>query len=302
MAKRSPLFVLLMLGAIMAFFIGVVLLILPMTGKAGFWAKSNKVGVVEVVGVITDSKATLNHLKKFRENEAIKAIVMRINSPGGAVGPSQEILEEIIKTRQKKKVVASMGTVAASGGYYIASGADIIMANPGTLTGSIGVIMNFTNIEKLTQKLGIDLYNLHAGKFKDVGSPTRPMTPVEREYLQKLLDNVHEQFIVDVARGRQMLAHKVREVADGRVFTGEVAKNLGLVDQLGNLPDAIELAGRLGGIKGKIDPVYLPKEKISIFSLLFGNDPEEILENWLGSASAVPAYLFAPGHSLSGLK
>lgn len=279
----------------MAFFIGVALLILPMTGKAGFLAKSNKVGVVEVVGVITDSKATLNHLKKFRENEAIKAIVMRINSPGGAVGPSQEILEEIIKTRQKKKVVASMGTVAASGGYYIASGADIIMANPGTLTGSIGVIMNFTNIEKLTQKLGIDLYNLHAGKFKDVGSPTRPMTPVEREYLQKLLDNVHEQFIVDVARGRQMLAHKVREVADGRVFTGEVAKNLGLVDQLGNLPDAIELAGRLGGIKGKIDPVYLPKEKISILSLLLGNDPEEILESWLGAASAVPAYLFTPG-------
>jgi protease-4 len=295
MAKRSPLFVLLMLGAIMAFFIGVALLILPMTGKAGFLAKSNKVGVVEVVGVITDSKATLNHLKKFRENEAIKAIVVRINSPGGAVGPSQEILEEIIKTRQKKKVVASMGTVAASGGYYIASGADIIMANPGTLTGSIGVIMNFTNIEKLTQKLGIDLFNLHAGKFKDVGSPTRPMTPVEREYLQKLLDNVHEQFIVDVARGRQMLAHKVREVADGRVFTGEVAKNLGLVDQLGNLPDAIELAGRLGGIKGKIDPVYLPKEKISILSLLLGNDPEEILESLLGAASAVPAYLFTPG-------
>jgi protease-4 len=284
-----------MLGAIMAFFIGVALLILPMTGKAGLLTKSNKVGVVEVVGVITDSKATLNHLKKFRENEAIKAIVMRINSPGGAVGPSQEILEEIIKTRQKKKVVASMGTVAASGGYYIASGADIIMANPGTLTGSIGVIMNFTNIEKLTQKLGIDLYNLHAGKFKDVGSPTRPMTPVEKEYLQKLLDNVHEQFIVDVARGRQMLAHKVREVADGRVFTGEVAKNLGLVDQLGNLPDAIELAGRLGGIKGKIDPVYLPKEKISILSLLLGNDPEEILESWLGAASAVPAYLFTPG-------
>jgi protease-4 len=284
-----------MLGAIMAFFIGVALLILPMTGKAGLLTKSNKVGVVEVVGVITDSKATLNHLKKFRENEAIKAIVMRINSPGGAVGPSQEILEEIIKTRQKKKVVASMGTVAASGGYYIASGADIIMANPGTLTGSIGVIMNFTNIEKLTQKLGIDLYNLHAGKFKDVGSPTRPMTPVEREYLQKLLDNVHEQFIVDVARGRQMLAHKVREVADGRVFTGEVAKNLGLVDQLGNLPDAIELAGRLGGIKGKIDAVYLPKEKMSILSLLLGNDPEEILESWLGAASAVPAYLFTPG-------
>jgi protease IV len=295
MAKRSPLVVFLMLGAIMAFFIGVALIILPSTGKQGFLAKTNKVGVVEVVGVISDAKATLNHLKKFRENDAIRAIVMRINSPGGAVGPSQEILEEIHKTRQTKKVVASMGAIAASGGYYIASGADVIMANHGTLTGSIGVIMNFTNIEKLTQKLGIDLYNLHAGKFKDVGSPTRTMTPVEREYLQKLLDNVHEQFIVDVARGRRLLVHKVREVADGRVFTGQMAQGLGLVDQLGNLPDAIDLAGRLGGIKGKVEAVYLPKEKVSLFSLFFGSEPEEILESWLGPAAAVPAYLFVPG-------
>jgi protease IV len=295
MAKRSPLAVFLILGAIIAFFIGVTLILLPLMGKKGFLAKTNKVGVVEVSGIITDAKATLNHLKKFRENDAIKAIVMRINSPGGAVGPSQEILEEVIKTREKKKVVASMGTVAASGGYYIASGADVIMANPGTLTGSIGVIMNFTNIEKLTEKLGIDLYNLHAGKFKDVGSPTRPMTPVEKEYIQKLLDNVHEQFIVDVARGRHMLAHKVREVADGRVFTGEIAKNLGLVDQLGNLPDAIDLAGQLGGIKGKVEAIYLPKEKLSIFGLLFGDGPEEILNRWQGAISAVPAYIFTPG-------
>jgi protease-4 len=295
MAKRSPLVILLMLGAILAFFIGVALLSLPLTGKQGLLGKTNKVGVVEVTGVISDAKATLNHLKKFRENDAIKAVVMRINSPGGAVGPSQEILAEINRTREKKKVVASLGTVAASGGYYIASGADVIMADPGTLTGSIGVIMNFTNVEKLTQKLGIDLYNLHAGKFKDVGSPTRPMTPVERDYIQKLLDNVHEQFIIDVARGRHMLVHQVREVADGRVFTGEMAKNLGLVDRLGNLFEAIDLAGQLGGVKGKVEAVYLPKEKLSLLGLLLGNDPEETLKNWLGAASPFPAYLFAPG-------
>jgi protease-4 len=295
MAKRSSLVILLMLGAILAFFIGVALLSLPLTGKQGLLAKTNKVGVVEVTGVISDAKATLNHLKKFRENDAIKAVVMRINSPGGAVGPSQEILAEINRTREKKKVVASLGTVAASGGYYIASGADVIMADPGTLTGSIGVIMNFTNVEKLTQKLGIDLYNLHAGKFKDAGSPTRPMTPVERDYIQKLLDNVHEQFIIDVARGRHMLVHQVREVADGRVFTGEMAKNLGLVDRLGNLFEAIDLAGQLGGVKGKVEAVYLPKEKLSLLGLLLGNDPEETLKNWLGAASPFPAYLFAPG-------
>jgi protease-4 len=295
MAKRSPLAIFLMLGAILAFFIGVALLILPVVGKKGILAKTDKVGVVEIIGVIADSKTTLNQLKKFRENDAIKAVVVRINSPGGAVGPSQEILEEINRIKPKKKVVASMGTVAASGGYYIASGADVIIANPGTLTGSIGVIMNFANVEKLTEKLGIDLYNLHAGKFKDVGSPYRNMTPVEKEYLQKLLDNVHEQFIVDVARGRHMLAHKVRELADGRVFTGETAKNLGLVDKLGDLHDAINLAGRLGGIKGKVETVYPPKEKLSLFSLIFGNEAEELLETWLGPAFAVPAYLFAPG-------
>jgi protease-4 len=296
MAKRSPLIVVLMLGAILAFFIGVALLALPIVGKKGFLAKSNKVGVVEVVGIIADSKATLNNLKKFRENDAIKAVVLRINSPGGAVGPSQEILEEVNRTKRKKKVVASMGALAASGGYYIASGADVIVANAGTLTGSIGVIMNFANVEKLTQKIGVDLYNLHAGKFKDVGTPYRSMTPVEKEYLQKLLDDVHEQFIVDVARGRHMLAHKVREVADGRVFTGEIAKNLGLVDKLGDLQDSIDLAGRLGGIKGKVEAVYPPKEKLSLFNLIFGDDPKEILEHLLGLTSAVPAYLFTPSH------
>jgi protease-4 len=295
MAKRSPIVILLLLGAILAFFIGAALIFLPSMGKQGLLARGSKVGVVEVVGPIGDAKATLNHLKKFKENDAIKAIVIRINSPGGAVGPSQEILEEVKKTREKKKVVASLGTVAASGGYYIASGADVIMANPGTLTGSIGVIMNFTNVEKLTEKLGIDLFNLHSGKFKDVGSPFRSMTPAEKEYIQKLLDNVHEQFIVDVAMGRNMLVHKVREVADGRIFTGEMAKSLGLVDQLGNLPDAIDLAGRMGGIEGKVEAVYLPKERMSIFSLLFGNDPEELVKSWLGPATAVPAYLYIWG-------
>jgi protease-4 len=293
MAKRSPLVIFLLLGAMLAFFSGAVLLLLPMTGKQGLLAKTNKVGVVEVTGVITDSKTTLKHLARFREHDGIRAIVLRINSPGGAVGPAQEILAEITKTRQKKKVVASLGTVAASGGYYIASGADVIMANPGTLTGSIGVIMNFTNVEQLAHKLGLELFNLKAGKFKDVGSPTRTMTPAEKEYIQKLLDNVHEQFIVDVARGRRLPAHKVREVADGRVFTGEIAQELELVDRLGNLPEAIDLAGQLGGIKGRVEAVYPPKEKMSLFNFIFGGEPEEMLENWLGATA--PAYLFAPG-------
>ncbi|WP_449245225.1 signal peptide peptidase SppA [Desulfobacca acetoxidans] len=295
MAKRSLISVFLLLGAVILFFIGVALLVLPLAGDSLPLAKGDRVGVVEVSGLIRDAKTTLNHLKKFRENDRIRAIVVRVNSPGGAVGPSQEILEEVIKIREKKKVVASLGTVAASGGYYIVSGADIIMANPGTLTGSIGVIMNFTNVEQLLSKIGLELFNLKAGKYKDVGSPLRPMTPVEKEYIQGLLDNVHEQFIRDVAHGRRMLVHKVREVGDGRIFTGEEGKNLGLVDALGNLPDAIDLAGRLGGIKGKVEAVYPPKEKLSLFGLLFGDDPEEILARWQAESNPVPAYLYAPG-------
>ncbi len=295
MAKRSPLVIFLFLGVLLLFFSGVILLIQAGRGSQVNLVRSNKVGVVEVTGVITDAKTILNNLKKFRESPAIKAIVLRVNSPGGAVGPSQEILAEVQRTRQEKKVVASLGTVAASGGYYIAAGADVIMANPGTLTGSIGVIMNFTNIEQLTQKLGVELFNLKAGKFKDAGSPTRPMTPQERAYLQQLLDNVHEQFILDVARARKMLLHQVREVADGRVFTGEMAKELGLVDRLGNLPDAIDLAGQLAGLSGKIEAVYLPKERFSFLRLFLGEDPEELLNRWFGPLGAVPAYLFVPG-------
>lgn len=295
MAKRSPGVILLLLGAILLFFAGVLLLLLPLMGTPGKLVGGNKVGVVEVTGLITDAKTTLNNLKKFRENAAIKAIVLRVNSPGGAVGPSQEILAEVMRTRREKKVVASLGTVAASGGYYIASGADVILANPGTLTGSIGVIMNFTNVEQLTQKLGVELFNLKAGRFKDAGSPTRAMTPLERAYLQKLLDNIHEQFILDVARGRKMLLHKVREVADGRVFSGEQAQNLGLVDQLGGLPDAVDLAGRLAGLTEKVEAVYLPKERFSLLRLFLGDDPEELLSRGLGLVGAVPAYLFAPG-------
>ncbi|MGQ9921246.1 MAG: signal peptide peptidase SppA [Desulfobacca sp.] len=295
MAKRSPAVILLLLGVILLFFSGVLLFLLPLTSGPGRLVRSNKIGVVEVSGMITDARTTINTLKKFRESAAIRAIVLRVNSPGGAVGPSQEILAEVKRTRQEKKVVASLGTVAASGGYYIASGADVIMANPGTLTGSIGVIMNFTNIEQLTQKLGIELFNLKAGRFKDAGSPTRPMTPGERAYLQKLIDNVHEQFILDVARGRKMLLHKVREVADGRVFTGEMAQQLGLVDQLGNLSEAIDLAGKLAGLTGKLEAVYPPKERFSLFRLLLGDEPEELLSRWLGPGTASPAYLFAPG-------
>jgi protease IV len=275
------------------FLVGVTVLVSQILGKgAGIcWGTSqDKVGVVEIKGIITDSKTILKQLDDFRDNPGIKAIVLRINSPGGAVGPSQEILGEVEKIRRKKKVVASLGTLAASGAYYIASGADLIMADRGTATGSIGVIMEFTNVEGLTKKVGLDFFTLKSGRYKDVGSPFRPMTPEEKEYMQHLLDNIYQQFLNDVARNRKIPLEKLRPLAEGRIYTGEEAKDLGLVDVFGNPEDAIEKAGRLGGIRGKVEAVYPPKEG-SFLRYLLGNDTEETLANLTAFTYPQPAFL-----------
>ncbi|MBW1917816.1 MAG: signal peptide peptidase SppA [Deltaproteobacteria bacterium] len=289
--KKRPLYsVILILGSIILFFIGLSLLMLSFTKEGPLWSRGEKVGVIEVKGVIADAQETLKQLDKYRKNSQIKAIVLRINSPGGAVSPAQEIWRELEKVRKTKKVVASLGTVAASGGYYIASGADLIIASPGTLTGSIGVIIRFANVEDLIKKVGLDFYDLKAGTFKDSGSPVRPMTPEERAYFQKLLDNIHEQFIRDVAKGRNLPVEKVRAVADGRIFTGEEAKKLKMIDEFGNLQDAIERAGRLGGIVGKVEAIYPEKDKFSLWQLLFGESLEKTF-NRLQLTPLIPAYL-----------
>ena len=265
---------------VVLFIVGVGVIAFKFLGKDKMTLVSGeKVGVVEIKGLITDSKAVLKQLDRFKEDQTIKAIVVRINSPGGAVGPSQEILREVEKVRQKKKIVASLGTVAASGGYYIACGADLIMANKGTATGSIGVIMQFTNVEALTKKVGLDFFTLKSGRYKDVGSPFRSMTPEEREYMQHLLDNIYQQFLSDVARNRKMPLEKLKGLAEGKVYTGEEAKQVGLVDEFGNLPDAIDRAGKLAGIKGKVEAVYPQKEGFSLLRLLLGEEAEETLTN-----------------------
>ncbi len=235
-----------------------------------------KVGVVDVSGIITDSKEIVHNIKEHRDDEAIKAIVLRIDSPGGAVGPSQEIYREIRKTIGKKKIIASMGTVAASGGYYIAAATDGIMANPGTITGSIGVIIGFTNFEEILQKIGLYPVVVKSGKYKDIGSPVRKMTEKERKLLQAFVDNTHMQFVNAVSKGRKMEIAKVKEIADGRIFTGEMAKNLGLVDRLGNIEDAIEWAGRIGGIKGKISAVYSKKADSSFFDYFIESSAKKL--------------------------
>ncbi len=256
-------------GLLMFFFILLFLIGRYSGGKTSRFAFGDKIAVVEVRGVITQSSGVIEELHQYLEDDGVKAIILRIDSPGGGVGPSQEIYREImrIKSNSKRKVVTSMGSVAASGGYYIASASDLIVANPGTITGSIGVVMQFSNFEELLKKIGIKGVVLKSGEHKDIGSPFREMTPEEKRIMQEVLDNVHQQFIQAVAEGRKLERSKVAEVADGRILTGEQAKNLGLVDRLGNLQDTIDITAKMVGIEGKPNVLY-PKKKISLWELL----------------------------------
>jgi len=250
-----------------------------------------KVGVIEVKGYIADPQETIQDIRKYREDKSIKAIVLRIDSPGGGVGPSQEISREIQRTLQDKKVIASLGAVAASGGYYIASAASSIVANPGTITGSIGVIMGFTDIQGLLQKIGVTPVVVKSGEYKDIGSPVRTMTDSERVLLQTFSDQVHRQFITAIAEGRHLEYEKVASVADGRILTGENAHELGLVDRLGNLEDAIAWAGEMGGITGKVSAVYAKDKKHTFIKRLAESSLHEIM-------SQLSAYHFFAGYVL----
>jgi protease-4 len=235
------------LGGVILFGIGKALLPeMLLAGKDG-------VAIVRVEGPILDSYQTVEELKTFAENPLVKAIVVRIDSPGGGVAPSQEIYNAVKRIRKEKNktVIASMGTVAASGGYYIAVATDRILANPGTLTGSIGVIMQLANFQELLEKIGVKNIVVKSGKFKDIGSPFRPMQDEDRKLLQSVMNDVHRQFIEVVAEGRSLDFAEVELLADGRVFTGQQAKSILLVDDIGDLHDAIKLAGELGGIEGE---------------------------------------------------
>ncbi len=237
----------------------------------------DKVALIRIEGPIMESKEAIEELKKYAKEPSVKAIVLRVDSPGGAVAPSQEIYEEVKKAAASKPVVASMGSVSASGGYYIVSPATKVIANPGTITGSIGVIMEIPNIEGLMGKIGVKTEVIKSGKHKDMATVFRTMGKEEREILQAVLDDVHSQFINAVAEGRKLPVETVRELADGRIFTGRHAAELRLVDELGNIEDAIALAARLAGIKG--EPEVVSKEtKFTVIDLLRGKLPGQFME------------------------
>ncbi len=235
-----------------------------MVTKAG--PRNANVGIVEINGVITSSKKWIRQIRQFRDNDAIKAIIVRIDSPGGGIGPSQELYREIMKTKEKKHVVSSMGSVAASGGYYISAACDRIVANSGTITGSIGVIMQYANIEEIIEKIGLVPVVVKSGDYKDTGSPLREITSEERKFLQDIVDELHQQFVQDVAKGRGLNLSDLSSVSDGRILTGKTALDMHLVDRIGNLEDAVQLAGELAGIDPeKVVPVYPPEDTISLF-------------------------------------
>ncbi len=276
------------------FFVSLWVLSILSNREESLWG-GEKIAVVEIKGVILDPQSTVEKLEKIRKNDRVKAVVLRIDSPGGAVSPAQEIYSEVKRLQQEKKVLVSMGAVAASGGYYVACSADKILANPGTMTGSIGVIAESLNVEDLLRKLGLRATVIKSGRNKDIGSPFRKMTSEERSLLQGVLDNVHEQFIQAVADGRKMPVEKVRELADGRVFTGEQAKSMGLVDSLGSLQDTITLAASMAGIQGEPEVIYPEKKRFSLLDLLLESTVQKIWES-AADTSLRPYYLYSlPG-------
>lgn len=297
-SRRHPyLFFILIFSSISAVAIIVISLLFVLgtrdSGYDDLISGGEKVGIIEIKGVIAESRDIIHKLKRFREDDSIRAIVLRIDSPGGGVGPSQEIFREIRKTVKLKKVVASMGAVAASGGYYIAAGTDGIVANPGTITGSIGVIMGFTNFKELFRKIGLVPVVVKSVEYKDMGSPVRDMTDAERKILKDLSVNIHRQFIEAISEGRKMELSKVESIADGRIFSGEQAKEIRLVDRLGNLEDAVEWAGRMAGIKGKISSVYAPEKKTSFLKYLIESSVKEFADRTVNTDLHAD-YLYKP--------
>lgn len=246
------------------------------SGTSKSFSLNNKIGVVPVEGIIADSKEITEQLDEFGKDDSIVAIVLRVDSPGGGVAASQEIYDAVIELKKKKKVVVSMGSVAASGGLLVACAADKIVANPGTITGSISAIMQFANVEELMKKIGLKSSVVKSGQYKDIGSPLRDMTPEEKLIIQDLVDDIYNQFVDVIVKERKLPREKVVAIADGRVFSGRRAKELGLVDYLGDMASAARLASKLAGKDGQYDLVYPSKKRTSVFDYMLESTASQI--------------------------
>ena len=256
---------------------------------------SGEIAIVNIHGMLMDSRDIVQQLSDYRHNPQIRGVILRIDSPGGAVAPAQEIYSEILKLRANHKTVyASMGAVAASGGYYIACAADYVLANPGTLTGSISAVMALNNIEELTKKVGVKPNIIKSGKFKDLGSPLRAMTPEEHILLQGVVNDVHEQFVQAIARGRGLPLSEINRIADGRIMTGQQALKLNLIDEVGGLEKTIDLLAKKIGIVGKPKVIEQKEKNPFLGWLLQGRLSNRLAEAFIPSPQPRLQYLWFP--------
>jgi protease-4 len=281
-------------GGFFALFVAAVftLVYLSFSGRdeESFSAFGSKIAVVDLNGVIFSPKQIVPQLKKFADDDSVKAIIIHVNSPGGGVAASEEIYREVkrIRDEKKKRIVASIETVGASGAYYVASATNKIYADKGSVVGSIGVIAEWVNYGELLRWAKLNAITLKAGEFKDTGSPTREMTPAEREYMQGLIDNMHTQFIQAVAEGRHAKEADIRAIANGKVWTGEQANGMKLVDEIADFEGAVKDTARAVNISGEPALVYPPKDRRSGLDLLFGDvsdylpTREKLLEQQVG--------------------
>ena len=307
MDRRAAIVLGVIFGGLFLSLFAFLVLAISVVNRAGVGSKgygSGNVGLIEVKGPITESEKTVRDLHRFGEDDAIKAVIVRVDSPGGAVAPSQEIQAEIERIKERKPVVVSMGNLAASGGYYVATAATRIVANPGTITGSIGVIAQLPNVSEIADRIGFQVNTVKSGAAKDVGNPFRPFTESDRAIYQSVIDDVHKQFVGAVVAGRNLPEEDVRAIADGRVLTGEQAMEAGLVDELGNFQDAVSLAGELGGVEGEPRLVEPRKHDTFPFERLLSQSvrdairaaAEELRDHLRGgSGSPGPQYLL-PGY------
>lgn len=281
--KKNPLLILLAIsGSLFALFLVFIFFAFGMifSEEESFIAlgtKKERVGVLPIDGVILNSKEVLENIKEFAEDPKIKGVIVRVNSPGGAVAPSQEIYHALLRLREEKPVIASFDSIAASGGYYIGAAANKIVANEGTITGSIGVIMQFMNLAELYDWAKVKRIHITSGKFKDTGTDIRDMRPEERQLLQTMVDDVHQQFVSAIVEGRNMRKNTVKALADGRIFSGKQAKEAGLVDELGGLKKAVGLMQEVAGLQAEPKLVYPEKKKQRFFLELFST-------KWAGQA------------------
>jgi len=282
----------------MLFFLIFRMLVFPGEKNQEFsFRDKDKIGVVTIEGILRNSGDTIRQLDKYEKDDNIKAVVLRINSPGGAVVPSQEIYDKVLRLKKTKKVVVSMGSVAASGGYYIACAADRIVANPGTITGSIGVIAQFSQVEDLLEKIGLKTTVVKAGRYKDVGSPVREMTTADKNLVQDVIDDIHNQFIEAVSSNRNLSRENMENIASARIFTGRQALKAGLVDDLGNMEYAVDIAADLAGIEGKPEVIYPEKKRKSLLRYIASESISAISEEFRGIGTGI-SYLYKPVYGM----